>query len=406
MFASTRRVTLYFVAGLISLVVARTHAAERLLLEVREMGGLARGGYPAHGLLTLPRPVPAKTSFRLVHDGRPVVAQFRPDGAEATARWWLDFQTDMKPLETRRYAVEYGEGVPPGPERTKGHALAKTDRGFTITNAPYITWTIPSDLKGFLKSVDFPPLEFLRPDSPGLILRDRKGKEHPFSGTARVLREGPMAVALRYENTERVENLRDVRSTVDLTFPVPVSWVEVEWSVDDPHDHVDALGFALDLNLEKASTAPTLVDFGATSDVYTSLRPGQAAFLNASPRRGKPGSDGELWDISRREANKETTFAVGAKSSTGRPVEGWLHVMDRKNCLALAVDSFARDTRDRIGATSDGRVTLWREYAADKPTRKKTLRMWLHFVFFPPQASAGASPQQMQSPLEVRVVEK
>src|SRR5438874_6464371 len=68
-------------------------AAERIDLEVRETGGLARGGYPAHALLKLPRSVPPTTKFRLLHAGKPVVAQFRPDAEGATARWWLDFQT-------------------------------------------------------------------------------------------------------------------------------------------------------------------------------------------------------------------------------------------------------------------------------------------------------------------------
>ena len=78
---------------------------------------------------------------------------------------------------------------------------------------------------------------------------------------------------------------------------------------------------------------------------------------------------------------------------------------DRKNCLALAVDGFGRDAHDRIGATADGTVTVWREYGPAKKERRKRLHLWLHFVFFPPQFTAGASPQQMQSPLEVRVVE-
>jgi hypothetical protein len=62
-------------------------AAERLDLEVRETGGLARGGYPAHALLKLPKSVPATTKFRLLQAGKPVVAQFRPDGEGETGRW-------------------------------------------------------------------------------------------------------------------------------------------------------------------------------------------------------------------------------------------------------------------------------------------------------------------------------
>src|SRR5262245_59052451 len=67
-------------------------AGERTALQVREVAGLARVGYPVHGVLKLPRAVGATTRFRLLRDGQPVVAQFRPDGERATAQWWLDFQ--------------------------------------------------------------------------------------------------------------------------------------------------------------------------------------------------------------------------------------------------------------------------------------------------------------------------
>ena len=402
---------LVFLSSVSSAVNNPANAVERLELEVRETSGLARGGYPAHALLKLPRPVPVTTKFRLVYEGKPVVAQFRPDREEATAQpaekntaqWWLDFQTELKPQETKRYVVEFGDDVPVGPERPQGHKLTKVDKGFSIANAPYITWTVPHDLKGLLQSVDFAPSEFLRADSPGLLVRNRQNREIPFSGTGRVIRQGPMAVALRFEKAETQETLRDVRSTVDLIFPAPVSWVEVEWNIDDPLDNVAAVGLQLDLNLEKGSATPALVDFGATSVVYISLRPGQEAELLAGPLT-KSNEDGPLWEIRRRDHDSVKPFALGPKRSASRPVEGWAHVMDRKICLALAMDAFARDTRDRISAAADGRVTVWREYDPASKAKKKRLRLWLHFVHFPPQATAGASPQQMQTPLEVRQV--
>src|SRR5262245_15635400 len=87
-------------------------AAEQLQLEVREVAGLARGGYPAHGLVKLARAVPTTTKFRLLRDDKPVVAQFRPDGEKgAASQWWLDFQTEMAPLETRNYTVEFGDDI-------------------------------------------------------------------------------------------------------------------------------------------------------------------------------------------------------------------------------------------------------------------------------------------------------
>lgn len=386
-------------------VNAPANAVERLELEVREPSGLARGGYPAHALLKLPRSVPGTTKFRLVNEGKPVVAQFRPDREEATAQWWLDFQTTMNPNETKKYMVEFGDDVAAGPERPQGHKLTKADKGFTICNAPYITWTVPLDLKGLLQSVDFAPSEFLRADSSGLLLRDRHSREFPFSGTGRVIRQGPMAVALRFEKAEIQEKLRDVRSTVDLTFPAPVSWVEVEWNIDDPQDNVAAVGLQFDLNLEKASAAPVLVEFGATSVVYTSLRPGQEAELLAGPSAmGSESEDRPLWEVLRRDQGRAMPFALGPTRSPARRVEGWTHVMDRTICLALAIEAFARDTRDRICAAADGKVTFWREYAPTQKASHKRLRLWLHFVHFPPQATAGASPQQMQMPLEVRLL--
>ena len=81
-------------------------------------------------------------------------------------------------------------------------------------------------------------------------------------------------------------------------------------------------------------------------------------------------------------------------------------LMDRKNWLALALDGFGRGALDRISATADGKVMVWREYSPARDAHRKRLHVWLHFVFFPPQYSAGASPQQMQSPLEVRLTER
>src|SRR5947209_982217 len=102
------------------------HAAERLGLEVRETAGLARGGYPAHGLLKLPRPVSPTARFRLLREGKPVVAQFRPAGSGATAQWWLDFQTEVAPYEARKYVVEFGGDAAAGPERGGGHKLTES----------------------------------------------------------------------------------------------------------------------------------------------------------------------------------------------------------------------------------------------------------------------------------------
>jgi hypothetical protein len=190
-----------------------------------------------------------------------------------------------------------------------------------------------------------------------------------------------------------------VRATADLIFLAPVSWVELDWNIEDPLDHVAALGLQLHLKLEKTA-APTLVDFGTTSVVYTSLYKGQEAQYAAGPLTA---SGSQPWKVLRGEIGRLMPFALGAKKHSAPRPDGWAHVMDGKNCLALAIDSFARDASDRINVTADGDVTVWREYSPGQAASRKHLRLWLHFVFFPPQLSAGTSPQQMQRPLEVRI---
>lgn len=378
-------------------------AAERLELEVRETGGLARRGFPVHTQVKLPRAVPVSAKFRLISDGKPVVAQFRPHSEESSLNWWLDFQADMSPNEIKRFQVEFGDDVPEVSELSRGHELTKTQNAFSITHAPYISWRLPTDLKGFLSSVAFESFEFIRADSPGLLLRDRQSQEFAVTGTGKIIRQGHMTVALRYEKAQTEASLQEVGSTLDLTLPGPVSWVEVDWTIDDPLDKIAASGLQLNLNLDRSDAAPTLIDFGTTGFVYLSLHRGQEAELIArSSAMNAEAGDRPLWEIVRRDTGREWQFAAQAKRSSPRDVDGWAHVMDRKKCLALAIDAFAHDTLDRIGVTADGKVTIWREYPAAEKTRRKHLRFWLHFVYFPPQSSAGTSPQQMQTPLEVQ----
>jgi len=95
-----------------------------------------------------------------------------------------------------------------------------------------------------------------------------------------------------------------VRWTVDLIFPSPVSWVEVVCTIDDREGKVAAVGAELNLALDPPKAdAPTLVDFGAWTLVYTSPRaardrrvgggaPGPAASTSDSRANAGPGVHG------------------------------------------------------------------------------------------------------------------
>lgn len=405
-------------------------AGERLVLEVREVGGFRRHE-PVGTLLTLPQAVARTTPFRLLVDGTPAVAQFRPDGdSEHTAKWWVDFSTILAPFEQRTFVIEYGSDVQPQPESAKGHALRQTNDAFIIENAPYISWTVPRNLAGLLRSVDFPPSEHLRPASPGLVLKDRSGARHPLGGPGvegRVVRSGTRAVALRFTGVFDQRAIAGVRWTVDLIFPSPVSWVEVICTVDDREGKVAALGAELNLALDPSKPdAPTLVDFGAWDLVYTSLAQDQIAEMRTAPgpasavadkraknSAGVNGAGGRCGVFRGKPENLlplATNYDDTAEAGVARPVtaapEGWLHVMDRQRCLALAVDRFAQDAHERLTVTGDGSVRVWREYpdaAAPSAPPAKTLRCWLHFVHFPPQFSAATSPRMMQTRPIVRV---
>ncbi len=290
---------------------------------------------------------------------------------------------------------------------------------FQIVNQPAIAWSVERKLTGLLQSVRSGDLEYLRPDSQGLLLTDRNGNEHRTGASrdgeevaTRVIRNGPLAVGLRFEFVETSPALAGVRSTVDLVFPVFKSWVEVDWRVDDPQGKVAGLGAQLDVNLDEPTrNAPALIDFGATNLVYVFLPPGQEAVLRSEPTVAglQPANEGPrpAWEVLRGPSDRLEPFVLGPRQlQAGARPEGWVHVMDRHRCLALAVAGFARDTADQISVSAAGAVRLNRAFssaAADSRTPAKQLRFWLHFIPFPPQQTAATSPQSMQAPPVTRV---
>jgi hypothetical protein len=349
--------------------------------------------------IKLPEAVARETPFRLLHKGKPVLAQVSPaQTGAAVAQWWLDFPVDLLPHQSAVYELEYGPDVTLGPSRKQGQKLTASADEFRIANDPHLAWTVRRDLGGLLRSVRAGELEYLRDVSAGLRLWDRDGKPHAVGGggsraAISVTREGRLAVGLRFEFQE---TLPSVRSTVDLTLPVFKSWVEVDWRIDDPQGEVAGAEAGVHLNLDPpARQSSTLVDFGATGLVYLSLGPGQQGEL-----RGGTAS----WQVLRGRPDRMEPFVSAVKQNGApTPPEGWAHVMDRKRCLALAVDHFAIGADDRMSVSADGRVELRRSFSAATASAAKRFPFWLHFVPFPPQETAATSPQAMQNPMIIRV---
>jgi len=396
-------------------VQSASHASERLALEVRETAGIRRFGYPVAAELKHPAAVPATTNYRLLQNDKPIAAQFRPieregDRVKTVA---LDFDASFLPNESREYIVEFGPDVPAGSEPDRGMKVDETDESFVVSHGPNLTWTIPKDLRGLLRSVKTPKTDYMRPDSAGLFIRtaddtlvrvgDAARNDPPLS--ARIVKQGPIDCMLRFDGNVALRDNRVVPSVVELEFPRSKSWVRATWTVDDSDSDVAKLGADLNLNL---TGEPTMVDFGAGSLVYATLARGQAVRLRAGlgpviTISGRELPQKPFWHVHRGPTGMLEPYAFSPNPNS-HYAEGWAHVMDRERCTAVALAEFARHSYDQFEVAADGRFQLWRDFVVkDKKPRAgpKSLTFWIHFVPFPPHVGAVTSPQSMQSPLQV-----
>ncbi len=383
-------------------------ASERVKVEVRETGGWSRPVYPC--TLTLERPTSRPPlHFRLVDESsRPLVVQADAEVRGNTTRWWLAFSVSLKPYQRRVLTLEIGPEVAPSPRRPRGHILGVSAGHFQIINAPHLVWTVPTRIGPFLQALKFGGREHLNGPTAQLVIRTRSGRTLPLGGPKAAnwnpIRRGPLAVTLSGRQSVSVNDSATIDSRVELDFPVSRSWVRLDWQLEDPGDAVAEISLDVNLNLD-APTAdnPTLVDFGAGTWVYARLGPGQVASLEA--RRPVSGQvDGAAsWKVLRGTAKTSKPFVVSNPKRSER-AEGWVHLMDRRRCLALAVGSFGREQFEAIETTAEGGVRIRRVFAMRNSGTGKSLRVWLHFVGFPPQQSAATSPRHMQTPPVVHIL--
>jgi hypothetical protein len=381
-----------------------------LMLTVRETAGIRRGSDMASVELPLGRPVRDTDHFRLLENGRPIPAQFRPvrGGGGPASSVYLDFIVNAGPLEKRTYTVEYGPEVTPGPEPKGGLKVEPGGETITVAHPGGLAFVVPRNLLGLFRRVGGREADYVKDGSPGLLLRTRDrtdlrvGDPGDERAVATVTRSGPLAVGLRFESTKKLPAGRQIVSVVDMEFPVTKSWVRVTWNVRDPKKDIEGLGAELQLNLPDA---PVLVDFGAGSYVYAALRKNEAAVLRAG-RLDPAKTDRPEWETLRGPAGALRPYVV-ARPDERRRAEGWAHVMDRKRCTAVSVEGFAEAAQEaELMADSTGRLRIWRRFGVDDtPAAPRTagLSFWLHFVGMPVQVGAATSPQAMLAPLRVEV---
>lgn len=379
-------------------------AKETIDIEVRETAGIRRFSYPVS--LKLPDVSVGLGNARLRDGSKPVAAQFRQEGGVDGASW-LDFNLSLMPNEARTLTLDHGAGIVADSE-PRGLELKETPAGFEIRNGQQLTWSLGRDLHDVLKSVQTGKFEHLRPDGARFGIEGANDVLYGDKAThPRVLRSGPLAVAIRYEFAPRTGSLAGAKATIDLTFPVSKSWMEVDWRIEDPRQAVRSVRLDLAQNLDSPTDKePTLVDFGASSLVYMSLTPGTAGKLSArTPAPQATPAVRPTWEVFRGAAERLEPFVVRPSGTASGNAEGWAHVMDRQRCLALAIGEFGRGGDDSIETTAEGNIRMSRRFVNDESNGANTkhFRFWLHFVGFPPHLTAATSPQSMLSPLVVRV---
>lgn len=390
-----------------ALCLAADDVTTQVQLTVRETAGLRRFSYPVE--VVLPLGVDRADHCQLLADGKPVSAQFRPGPDD---KWVvLDFTLSLGPCEQRSFVVLSGRSVPPGPEPASRWRVEQTKSMVRIQRSAEQFFELPADLLGLLRRVHTKDGDYLREGSVGLVVRSKAGKTVRLGGpgtTVKVARRGAFAVAVRYSGLVAFGD-KQGQFTADLTFPASKSWARIDLKVEDPHgvsgmmDVIEGLG--VDLNL-KVEGSPTLVDFGAPSTVYTTLKHGEQGRLSIDEQGNwgiETGAEGHLSVLARGagwlppgKPRPRSFNNVGSSLFSAPKPEGWAHIMDRQRCTAFAVAGFAGSWLSEIGVEADGRTHAWL-------TGRRSFTCWLHFVPMPVQVGAVTSPQSMLAPLMVEV---
>lgn len=386
-----------FVAAI--LLSQGTLLCAQISFEVRETAGIRRFDYPATARLTLPEKVSAQQPWRLMSGGKPLAAQIAAD-IDNPRQLIVDFKVSCAPLETQQFQIEATEVTAPSKTVSRTITARRVGTDWHVVGTNALTYRLPEDLKGFLQSVRHGEKEWLRGDSSGIVLVSRDGKscslgspEFPVA-SSRVLREGTHCCELEFKAHGMSPDWQGIQCDARLTFPLAKSWFELSLNVRDPSDRLSAA--SLGLNFQVTPT-PLLVDYAAGELTYLTL-----TNVQVSEFQWLPASENKpvFWEVLHGESNTLVSFARGERHSA-QP-GAWAHLMDKDLCTAVALAASAGSRRDAFRITGEGKLTVAREFVANSmEASPKQIRLWSHFVNFPPHISAVTSPQAMLAPLEV-----
>ncbi|MGL5095634.1 MAG: hypothetical protein ACRDD1_08605, partial [Planctomycetia bacterium] len=309
-----------FALSLLICASSTLFASESRVVEVAEIAGVRRWSYPAQ--IIVPGPIAAGTRFRLL-DAAGVAAPLqativpgdRPADPNQASLW---FPINLEAGQTVRLTLTYGADVEPDPPPSGRLKIDRrpADGVFDVQGVGGLRMAVPQNLVGLLRSARNAKVEWLRPESLGLTIRNRDGalfragvvKQADEVGkptTATVLEPGPFVARLRFTGEEAVRDGVWAPAVLDLTFPTNRSWMAVDWRVDDTAGNVAGLDATLHLLLDvpgqtderNRPNPPTTVDFGVPDYVYQRVVEGEIVRLRAGlpaardPKDSRPAAD-------------------------------------------------------------------------------------------------------------------
>jgi hypothetical protein len=393
-------------------------AAQRWKLTVMETAGIRRFEHPVSARLLVPNKfkIDDLSHFRLSHKSKAVPAQFQMSGWPNASGNGIavDFGSSHLPFEVHEYMVEYDARKKTPLPVQNGIRVEEKDGAFHIVR-PGLTFVVPKDLVGLLRSVKTPKTDYLQLESPGLnFVVKTKGQHYAIEPAktatvkATVTKKGPLVAALRFEGVAKLLDGKKVPFAVDMEFPRSRSWVHIVASFDDRDEQITALQLWLNLNLQGE---PVLVDFGAGTLVYAKIRKKEFALMSAGSLTVEMNTPptwktflGSPSPPTPQLEPKLTPLVFAPPGKEVPPAEGWAHFMDRERCTAVAVNGFAgaRQQCD-ISVSASGLLHVAKTFPPRNAPPAKLLSVWLHFVDMPVQVGAATSPQSMMSPPVVDV---
>jgi hypothetical protein len=329
---------------------------------------------------------------RLMINGAEAPVQFTIESAwpDGSAQWLdVDFNASLGAGEEATAQLEYGDDVK-ATATARGLSVTEDTDAIQVGNVRF-----GKALSPLLLSVKYRQ-EDIGPGINGFALTDAAGVTHDAKDveglTAEVLRHGPLYVVIRYTGRVSIGAAR-VAFTVLAEMPNSKTWVKVTTTIEDPDRRVRELSFHTPLAL---TTFPKTWDFGTGSWSY--------GFFRAAPEAAsltQTIGTSSSWQI-RSGAKGQEVLAERASGSRPAIAEGWGHIQDAKEAIAVAIGGFG-DQAGTYTMSVDGDGQASYRFAPAQPQTRLSLTVYQHFVATPVPVGAVTSPVAMMHPLVVTV---